>query len=58
MGWWRGRLPQAGLDLTDGQVERRRDGDESVWDQRIPGLLDRLVRPRAQRQAEPKLEAE
>jgi hypothetical protein len=58
MGWWRGRLPQAALDLTNEQVERWRDGDESIWDERIPGLLDRLVQPRAQRQAEPELKAE
>jgi len=42
----------------DEQVERWRDADNSVWDEPIPGLLDRLVQPRARRQAEPELEAE
>ncbi len=58
MGWWRGKTPQSIADLTDEQIERWRDGDNSVWDERIPGLLDRLVQPRAQRHAEPELEAE
>jgi hypothetical protein len=58
MSWWRGRLPQTVLDLTDEQAERWREGDESIWGERTPGLLDRLVQPRAQRQAEPELEAE
>ena len=58
MDWWRGRLPQAVLDLTDERVKRCREGDESIWDERIGGLQDRLMQPRAQRQAEPELEAE
>jgi hypothetical protein len=56
MSWRRGKTPQSFMDLTDEQVERWRDGDESVWDERIPGLLDRLVQPRSRPQAEPELE--
>jgi hypothetical protein len=55
--WWHGKAPQSVADLTVEQVERWRDGDETVRDERIPGLLDRLVQPRASRQAEPELEA-
>ena len=58
MGWWRGRKPQSVIDLTDEQVERWRDGDNSVWDEHIPGLLDRLVQPRGRHQAEPEPELE
>jgi len=58
MGWWRGRTPQSVGDLTDEQIERWRDGDNSVWDEHIPGLLDRLVQPRGRHQAEPEPELE
>jgi hypothetical protein len=45
MGLRRGKLPEAVYQLSDDQVERWRDGDMTVWAERTPGLLDRLIQP-------------
>lgn len=48
MGVLRGKLPHMVYELSDDQVERWREGDETVWAERTPGLLDRLIRPGVQ----------
>src|SRR6266566_7960376 len=55
MGLRRGKPPEAVYELSDEQVERWREGDETVWAERKPGLVDRLTMPGVEVIRDPRL---
>ena len=58
MGLRRGKPPEAVCELSGEQVERWREGDETVWAERKPGLVDRLTMPGVEVIRDPRLLAE